>query len=709
MGNSVASEENKQWALEHVLFFDPETRPDPDAVLDERGGGGGGGRVKRFTPSNAKLCNRNFLIRFTVEGKKREFILKMQNQPQCRLLLSDKAGEPIKEIRTSKIKYVQKQNVTVEVYVRTGLQETSSLSFEFENAKECDLFAEFLRMLFGIQVHHFGYREAAGPQHHQNKDYLKKFNSDDSSSDSSESSDEDDYNRRRKMEMQQRRERQKALQSRTGCPVHGDKPCRCTIERPTLTHQGGGVSSDEEEEVEASHTDQYPVAIEGLCEAGSSVKMKDLAARLVNRAPPRVIEWFFSHRPGKNPTFSTTPDKTGPACRLEESHVGLFLQLRVARRIENTSAANPFVYSLALKGPITVGSETARGMLEILSETETDYSTTLTNEDLHVLFELPPKSVANTRPFFDCTLTLTRTGTRFVSKVRDFDQPLYREAPWAYFYVSRPEEVDYREDDLSLCFHLMNYSARTGGYFEKVVTLRLPSQGVRDFVFHTIVFFRLSKKVTAFERCSRDLETSNFTPIKQRYARLWAENSWEDYATLPFDSVVSQYPGSYTPHRGLTPGYAGGQAPTTPGYPDMNYGRGGGGGAGVGAIAASPAYPSPQLYNTQGITPNYYPYADGGGAGAAEGMRGGGGLAPPGSPAGRGGVRGRNREGGEQKSNYSVYAQYMNQGGMGFGGIDSIIGQVDNSFQGHKPAGGGGGRGVGADGGGAGGQAKRKA
>lgn len=82
----------------------------PPSVLEERGGGGGG-RVKRFTPSNAKLCNRNFLIRFTVEGKKREFILKMQNQPQCRLLLSDKAGEPIKEIRTSKIKYVQKQNV----------------------------------------------------------------------------------------------------------------------------------------------------------------------------------------------------------------------------------------------------------------------------------------------------------------------------------------------------------------------------------------------------------------------------------------------------------------------------------------------------------------------------------------------------------------------------------------------------------------------
>lgn len=32
------------------------------------------------------------------------------------------------------------------------------------------------------------------------------------------------------------------------------------------------MSSDEEEEVEASHTDQYPVAIEGLCEAGKTKK-----------------------------------------------------------------------------------------------------------------------------------------------------------------------------------------------------------------------------------------------------------------------------------------------------------------------------------------------------------------------------------------------------------------------------------------------------
>lgn len=63
-----------------------------------------------------------------------------------------------------------------------------------------------------------------------------------------------------------------------------------------------------------------------------------------------------------------------------------------------------------------------------------------------------------------------------------------------------------------LCFFLSwtgcDRRARTGGYLEKVVTLRLPSQGVRDFVFHTIVFFRLSKKVTVSSQTSTERERS---------------------------------------------------------------------------------------------------------------------------------------------------------------------------------------------------------
>ncbi|EPR61658.1 hypothetical protein TGPRC2_203160 [Toxoplasma gondii TgCatPRC2] len=524
MGGTVSTEENKQWALEKVLFFDPETRPDPDEVLQGRGGAG---CVKRFTPSSAKLCNRNFLIRFFIDGKGREFVLKLQNQPHCRLLLCDKSGEPIKEIRTTRIKYIQRQNVRVEVYVKTERNEMSSLSFDFENAKECDLFSEFFKMLFGIQVHHFGFRDMGSGM----ADLMKN---DDGSDDSDWSgTDEDDYERRQKAQAQQRRQRKMALQRRTGCPLHGDKPCACAVERPTIT-QGDDESSSSEDEVQAAWSSRFPVSIEGVCESGSTVRMKDLTARLVNKAPARVVEWFFSNEPGKDPSFPTVPIKTGLSLRIEERYVGSSIQIRVARRMEGSNLANPFVYSVAVKGPVTVNSVTARLMLEYLAETETPIEVTMTNQSLHTLFDLPPDCVANTRPFFDSTLYLTRLGLAFRANVRDLEDPLERAIPWEFFYVTRPEpdELDYREDDITMIFHILSYSFSVAGFRETTVTIRLPSESIRDAVYHTVVFFRLQRKVTSYERFARDLATGNCTEIKHRYARLWTENSWTSYATL---------------------------------------------------------------------------------------------------------------------------------------------------------------------------------
>lgn len=67
--------------------------------------------VKRFTPSRAKLRNRNFRVFFVLEGRRQEFLLKLVNDPACRILLCDRAGRELKEILTSRIKYMQRQDV----------------------------------------------------------------------------------------------------------------------------------------------------------------------------------------------------------------------------------------------------------------------------------------------------------------------------------------------------------------------------------------------------------------------------------------------------------------------------------------------------------------------------------------------------------------------------------------------------------------------
>lgn len=238
-----------------------------------------------------------------------------------------------------------------------------------------------------------------------------------------------------------------------------------------------------------------------------------------------------------------------------------------------------------------------------------------------------------------------------------------------------------------------------------------------DCVFALSVAVSFPPTPQAFERCSRDLETSNFTPIKQRYARLWAENSWEDYCNLPLNSVPPAYA-----YPSSTPQKAGGGAgyQQTPGYPPDPMAYYYAGGKGGPATPSTPSYPSPQSYHSPQVA-NANPYYGGGAGGGAGGggggdhltspLRegiggggaagaagaggagggGGGGLAPPSVNAGRG-AGGRGRTGDDQKSNYSVYAQYMNQG---FGGVHSIIGQVDQTFQAPKAAAG---RGAGGDG-----------
>lgn len=62
--------------------------------------------------------------------------------------------------------------------------------------------------------------------------------------------------------------------------ILGTSEAACASEFPGVFFfwsflQGGGAeSSEEDEEVEASHTDQFPVAVEGLCEAGEEANTK---------------------------------------------------------------------------------------------------------------------------------------------------------------------------------------------------------------------------------------------------------------------------------------------------------------------------------------------------------------------------------------------------------------------------------------------------
>ncbi|KAL8275451.1 hypothetical protein Esti_000663 [Eimeria stiedai] len=528
--NAVAVPEN-EWVLENVLFFDPQGQ--------KLSGGGGaalasysGPTVKRFTPSRAKLRNRNFRVFFFIEGRRQEFLLKLLNDPTCRILLCDRAGRDLKEILTSHIKYMQRHEVNCEVYVRTESGETASLAFEFESSQEAELFGEFVKTLFGIQVHFFGAKKIAKARPLEFRDHSQASDFSDGGFDSDEL--------QTTALAARRKQKARALEARTDCPLHGNRACRCAIERPNLdflrkAKQESDTSADEQEEAEinARHAARFPVAIDGPCEPGREVRLKDLAARTNSRMAARVVEWFVASQQGKDPTFPNDCEGVGYGFRLEQRHVGRYIQVRASRRLESTDRS-PFVYSLSIKGPVTVDDATARAMLVMFGKTEVHFEVTTKAPDLQRLFGPSPGAINNGQPFFDMTLTITRQSLQITACLPSVEAPLVLQMAYSAFFVSLvpQEELDEREEDLRLRIHFPSYNRRKNVFEVVVAELCMPSEEARRHVYHVICFYRLQGRKGSFDRWARDLERSDFAFLKNKYSRMWAETTWTAFSSI---------------------------------------------------------------------------------------------------------------------------------------------------------------------------------
>eukprot|EP00921_Rhytidocystis_pertsovi_P004088 GHVQ01007064.1.p1 GENE.GHVQ01007064.1~~GHVQ01007064.1.p1 ORF type:complete len:526 (+),score=65.90 GHVQ01007064.1:472-2049(+) len=477
-----------------------------------------------------------------------------------------RGGEELKVIPTSKLIYVQRKNQTVDAYFNTarggkGSKETAVLTFEFEDGIECNAFCDSMKVLFGIPVRSFGLRKVDACVIGEAGTLLTEAEEEDGNS---ESSSEPVKTRTAKQ-----KKRTGVGSSRLGgCPIHGNTACHCNIQKPVLSQLKGAEQSSDESPTEAKYSDKYPIAIEGKCEIGNDLRYKDISV-VGRRMPGRVIEWFVSDKPGKDTSFPAEPVKSGAVFQPSDSTVGYIVKVRVARRVEGNTP-NPFVYSVATKGPVTVNDVTARSMLEFITQTAVPIDITCSPTAAVYLFNLRKKQVPTKRPFFEGRLWVLRQG--IVVRV-EVGEELEKTLSWAEFYASRRcgEENDDPVEDLVLAIHLLGNDGT-----QRTCKLDLPSEKTRNVVFHTIAFYKLSKSFSGFDRWSRDLETGNFTGLKSRYAQLWATTEYATYASIrrpeilpstPYDtSLAAQQPGQY--EQQYAQPYAGGvQQEVYGGYP----------------------------------------------------------------------------------------------------------------------------------------------
>lgn len=116
----MGNEESKTWAIQNVLFLDPNAPPfisqeeyerrqkgGTDDYYRGRGRGTPGEEdevrgVKRFTPGQAKLRTRTFKVLVDVGGRSCEFQLKCSNDPMA-FVLMDRDSKPLRTVPTSEL------------------------------------------------------------------------------------------------------------------------------------------------------------------------------------------------------------------------------------------------------------------------------------------------------------------------------------------------------------------------------------------------------------------------------------------------------------------------------------------------------------------------------------------------------------------------------------------------------------------------------
>lgn len=380
MGNDVST--SRRWLYENILFLDPDEEED-DVVQGTKGGEGntldplcGRRGVRRFTPATAKLRGRQFRIFFVLQGIRREFVLRLINNPHCLLEICTKSGELLRSIPTSRVFYMERSTQTaIQAVFDTSVkrsrarprdnarkgqtkaihrEELSSLSFEFDDGRDCGSFLDAVQAMFGIPVKSFamhGYSD---------------------SEDEQEQGDQMQHNKT----------------DRPSCPIHGDEPCRCVIQKLAPPRLPDSVE-------DAEYSDQFPIAIEGRCQSGSDLQYKDLSV-MGRRSPGRVIQWFVALHPGRDPTYPSKPLKVGPLFQPTDNMVGSYIKVRVSRHLDESleeSMTSPLVYSEAVKGPLTVDDLTAKGVLETIVQAAVALQSSTDTAGSMVLLQLSKEQV----------------------------------------------------------------------------------------------------------------------------------------------------------------------------------------------------------------------------------------------------------------------------------------------------------------------------
>lgn len=164
---------------------------------------------------------------------------------------------------------------------------------------------------------------------------------------------------------------------------------------------------------------------------GSTLKWSDVSA-LGKSHPPKTVEWRVSYIPGKQPEFGLENVNGGASTEsnvtiddslvISNEMVGKFIQVKVIRRVKDASQRLPFVYSLAMKGPVSFNDQEAREVLQIVTKPRFSITVEMDPESVLVLFPDHQSIIeqeTTRQPYMEGTLTITKKVDTSISYILD--------------------------------------------------------------------------------------------------------------------------------------------------------------------------------------------------------------------------------------------------------------------------------------------------
>ncbi|SBS87574.1 conserved Plasmodium protein, unknown function [Plasmodium ovale] len=476
-------------------------------------------RARRHKPSNCLLRNCIFSVNYKVNDTFFPLMLELKNEPQCKIVIVDERSNIIKEILIKDIEVIESSINTIDMFLRINDEYTSQKKFNLCNfiLKDNDdkiSFIHNIKMLYGLEVLEYG---AVKYNKINTEEIEEKYVYDNNV-----------------LNTENKKNFQFLLDDINNSLYKNNELLENNIDKNKMsdivktTIELGDIHN--------------PIIIMGDMQDGNVINVKELNSLEKNFSKNRgniyyddftLIEWFLSKKIGSNTNFREESIHCGNNLLLKSFMIGYFIKVKVSKNIFIHNKKT-FVTSLSVKGPVTINDNTAKQILNYLSNVNEAIQIYLSSSDIYNIFfsyTQPKINILGLFIFYPANIFIMRKGLRFAITLNE--QSYSVDYLWDSFYLTKKDVLFDKPPNFIPTYmdtsdiHLYFITSNMHGKKIKSI-LRTNSSNERNIIYATVFFHKYQKKLASMGQFMRDSLAGSFGNLKKKFQDIFVELKGQD-------------------------------------------------------------------------------------------------------------------------------------------------------------------------------------